>query len=127
MCGIAGSTASQRSVLETMRGRLVHRGPDDQGLWQEEEGSIGFAHTRLAVIDLSAAAAQPMISDCGRYVLAYNGEIYNYRELRAELEAEGQSFRSQSDTEVLLCLLRRDGAAMLHSRKLRSFDEPPFR
>ena len=113
MCGIAGSTASQRGVLETMRGRLVHRGPDDQGLWQEEEGSIGFAHTRLAVIDLSAAAAQPMISDCGRYVLAYNGEIYNYRELRAELEAEGQSFRSQSDTEVLLCLLRRDGAEAL--------------
>ena len=110
MCGIAGSTASQRGVLETMRRRLAHRGPDDDGLWQEEEGKIGFAHTRLAVIDLSTAAAQPMVSDCGRYVLVYNGEIYNYRELRAELEAEGESFRSQSDTEVLLRLLRRDGA-----------------
>ncbi len=113
MCGIAGSTASQRDVLETMRHRLAHRGPDDQGLWQEEEGRVGFAHTRLAVIDLSAAAAQPMVSDCGRYRLVYNGEIYNYRELRAELEADGQIFRSQSDTEVLLCLLRRDGAEAL--------------
>ena len=113
MCGIAGSTASQKGVLEAMRQRLAHRGPDGKGLWQEEEGRIGFAHTRLAVIDLSAAAAQPMFSDCGRYVLVYNGEIYNYRELRAELEAEGESFRSQSDTEVLLCLLRRDGAEAL--------------
>ncbi|MDP6572804.1 MAG: asparagine synthase (glutamine-hydrolyzing) [Rhodospirillales bacterium] len=113
MCGIAGSTASQRDVLETMRRRLAHRGPDDEGLWQEEEGRVGFAHTRLAVIDLSGAAAQPMVSDCGRYRLVYNGEIYNYRELRAELEADGQIFRSQSDTEVLLCLLRRDGAEAL--------------
>lgn len=113
MCGIAGSTASETAVLTAMGARLRHRGPDADGLWQEAEGGMGLAHTRLAVIDLTPGGAQPMISDCGRYVLCYNGEIYNYKDLRADLEASGESFRTQSDTEVLLRLLRRDGEAGL--------------
>ena len=100
-------------MLALMRERLGHRGPDGSGTWRDEASGIGFAHTRLAVIDLSTAAAQPMISDCGRCVLVQNGEIYNYRELRSALEAEGDRFRSASDTEVLLNLLRRHGTAGL--------------
>lgn len=113
MCGIAGSTRSTRQVLEAMRDRLRHRGPDGSGLWQEAEGGMGLVHTRLAVIDLSPGGAQPMQSDCGRYVIAFNGEIYNFKELRSELEAKGESFRSHSDTEVLLALLRREGEAAI--------------
>ena len=114
MCGLAGSTAASRADIEAMSRRLAHRGPDDDGVWQDENSPIGLAHRRLAVIDLSPAAAQPMVSDCGRFVLSYNGEIYNYRTLRSELEAIGERFRSNSDTEVLLALLRRDGADALH-------------
>ena len=101
------------AVLTRMRDRLRHRGPDGTGLWQDDECGPGLAHTRLAVIDLSPAAAQPMTSDCGRYVISYNGEIYNYRDLRDQLEAKGERFRSLSDTEVLLALLRRDGTGAL--------------
>ena len=113
MCGIAGSTTADPSVLEEMRDRLRHRGPDGLGLWREDEGGFGLAHTRLAVIDLSDAAAQPMVSDCGRFVIVHNGEIYNYRDLRTQLEAKGERFRTASDTEVLLALLRREGVAAL--------------
>lgn len=107
MCGIAGGTRIEAATLGVMRERLAHRGPDGKGVWRE--GGVGLAHTRLAVIDLSPGGAQPMASDCGRCVLTYNGEIYNYRELRAELEAAGDCFRSTSDAEVLLNLLRRYG------------------
>ena len=110
MCGIAGSTRSTPEFLAQSKIRLRHRGPDTDGQWVEREGGLGFAHTRLEVIDLGDGGAQPMVSDCGRYVLVYNGEVYNYRELRAELEAQGDRFRSSSDTEVLLNLLRRSGA-----------------
>ncbi len=113
MCGIAGSTTASAAVLAGMRDRMRHRGPDGTGLWQDDEGGPGLAHTRLAVIDPGPAAAQPMTSDCGRYVLSYNGEIYNYRDLRDQLEAKGERFRSASDTEVLLVLLRREGMRAL--------------
>ena len=113
MCGIAGTTEPSLAVLETMAARLAHRGPDAGGTWRDAEGGCGLAHRRLAIIDLSPGGAQPMHSACGRYVLTYNGELYNYRTLRAELEAAGECFASQSDTEVLLTLLRRDGAAAL--------------
>ncbi len=113
MCGIAGTTGSTTDRLWEMAGYLGHRGPDDRGIWQDKSGGPGLAHTRLAVIDLSPAGHQPMVSPCGRYVIAYNGEIYNYRSLRRDLESIGEVFRSSSDTEVLLTLLRREGIAAL--------------
>jgi asparagine synthase (glutamine-hydrolysing) len=105
MCGIAGlinlkGEPASPDILKRMTDAIAHRGPDGEGQWVE--GNIGLGHRRLAVIDLSPAAAQPMVSADQRFVLSYNGEIYNYRELRAELEAEGARFRSQSDSEVLL-------------------------
>jgi asparagine synthase (glutamine-hydrolysing) len=111
MCGIAGSTIPDRAVVAAMTGRLGHRGPDADGLWVGAGCALG--HTRLAIIDLSPGGAQPMASPCGRWVLAFNGEIYNYRELRAGLEAAGETFASASDTEVLLRLLMREGLAVL--------------
>lgn len=113
MCGIAGSTRGDPAILEKMAARLHHRGPNGQGIWRDPDGGVGLVHTRLAVIDLTSGGAQPMVSEDGRYVLSFNGEIYNYRELRRELEAKGESFRSASDTEVLLTLLRRDGEGAL--------------
>jgi asparagine synthase (glutamine-hydrolysing) len=111
MCGFAGTTKITPHVLEEFAKHLAHRGPDDRGIWCE--GDLGLAHTRLAIIDLSPGGHQPMVSACGRWVISYNGEIYNYQRLRAELEARGETFRSTSDTEVLLTLLARDGTAAL--------------
>lgn len=113
MCGIAGTTRPEPGLLDSFIARLSHRGPDSSGTWTDDAGRVGFAHTRLAIIDLSEGGHQPMRSSCGRHALTYNGEIYNYRALRAELEAKGETFRSESDTEVLLRLLMRDGEAAL--------------
>lgn len=113
MCGVAGLVNLNGDpvspyILKTMTDAIAHRGPDGEGQWVE--GNVGLGHRRLAVIDLSPAASQPMLSVDQRFVLIYNGEIYNYRELRGELEAEGVCFRSQSDTEVLLNALIQWGA-----------------
>ncbi|MGY8990982.1 MAG: asparagine synthase (glutamine-hydrolyzing) [Rhodospirillales bacterium] len=113
MCGIAGSTQTNQQALVAMQSELVHRGPDGGGLWLDDASGTGLSHTRLKVIDLSDDAAQPMTSENGRYVLTFNGEIYNFKELRRDLEKAGASFRSNSDTEVLLELLARDGTAAL--------------
>lgn len=113
MCGIAGSTAANRPLLEAMTAKLAHRGPDGRGIWLDRDRPLGLAHARLAVIDLSPGGAQPMSSACGRWTIAFNGEIYNYRDLRIELAAEGAEFRSDSDTEVLLTLLARRGTTAL--------------
>ena len=113
MCGIAGvitPTASfDPALAESMAGRLRHRGPDDAGSWRSDfrladgrELSVGLGHARLSIIDLSRRSRQPMASGDGRAVVLLNGEIYNYRELRHELEERGRSFRTRSDTEVLL-------------------------
>ncbi|MBR9972754.1 asparagine synthase (glutamine-hydrolyzing) [Magnetospirillum sulfuroxidans] len=112
MCGIAGSTRATPDLLRRMAMVMAHRGPDAQDLWCED--GVGLAHARLAIIDLSPGGAQPMHSACGRWVIAFNGEIYNHAALRAELEAVGEMFVSASDTEVLLRLLMRDGRACLH-------------
>jgi asparagine synthase (glutamine-hydrolysing) len=89
---------------------LRHRGPDGQGVWLDASAGIGMAHRRLAIVELSDAGAQPMLSHCGRYVLSFNGEIYNYLALRRELEAFGNvEWRGHSDTEVLLCAIGRWG------------------
>ena len=116
MCGFAGVVLNDASVpsLERVIGMahaVAHRGPDHQAAWVNS--SIGLAHARLSIIDLSPSGHQPMISASGRTAIAFNGEIYNYRELRAELMSLGVSFRSQSDTEVLLEGLERFGAALL--------------
>lgn len=94
---------------------LAHRGPDDSGIFTQPDLGIGLGHRRLSILDPSPMAHQPMVSDDGQVVLVFNGEIYNFRELRTRLEASGCSFRSDSDTEVLLRLYLRDGEAMLAS------------
>ncbi len=108
MCGIAGlydsasSPDKLRENLAHMTGSLAHRGPDSDGLWLDPQGGLGLGHRRLAIIDLSEKGAQPMASPGGRYMIVFNGEIYNYIDIRRELEQEGQRFISHSDTEVLL-------------------------
>lgn len=105
MCGIAGlihldgAPVSPR-VLKQMTDAIAHRGPDGEGHWID--GNVGFGHRRLAIIDLSPAGHQPMASADDRYLLVYNGEVYNFRELRTELEARGFRFRSATDSEVVL-------------------------
>jgi asparagine synthase (glutamine-hydrolysing) len=116
MCGIAGivelgGDAISPPILQRMTDAIAHRGPDGEGHWIE--GPVGFGHRRLAIIDLSPGGHQPMISADHRYVISYNGEIYNFRELRAELQAAGYWFRSHSDTEVLLHALAHWGTDAL--------------
>jgi asparagine synthase (glutamine-hydrolysing) len=113
MCGICGyiGTRINDSVLRLMIESLNHRGPDGSGSWINEISALG--HTRLAIIDLSQAASQPMSTSDGRYVVVFNGEIYNYRELRAELQQAGETFQSASDTEVLLLGYRKWGKQVL--------------
>lgn len=114
MCGIFGFSGSWcRQALEVGQANLRHRGPDDRGIFYDAEAHVGLAHTRLAILDLSVAGHQPMFRDDGRYVLVFNGEIYNHAELRAERQALGEQFHSHSDTEVLLRLWQAEGAAML--------------
>jgi len=96
-----------------MAAAVAHRGPDDAGEWHSPDGKVGLAHRRLSIIDLSPLGHQPMVDASGAAVIVFNGEIYNFRELRAELEAKGHRFRSHSDTEVLLVLYRARGEAML--------------
>jgi asparagine synthase (glutamine-hydrolysing) len=115
VCGIAGvleprresAQPALRGAVERMTETLRHRGPDDEGVWVEP--GIGLASRRLAVIDLSREGHQPMASASGRYVLAFNGEIYNFRALRADLEGQGHRFRGHSDTEVLLAAIEEWG------------------
>jgi asparagine synthase (glutamine-hydrolysing) len=120
MCGIAGILSRDGSpveerLLRAMSEAVAHRGPDGDGIWIAEDGQVGLAHRRLSIIDLSSAAAQPMAGADGRFVITYNGEIYNHRELRRELEAAGvRDWRTDhSDTEVILAAWARWGTACL--------------
>lgn len=113
MCGIVGFWAestgeSNREIVCSMMERLDHRGPDDEGFWLDKNTGLAMAHKRLSIIDLSSAGHQPMISPCGRYVLTYNGEIYNHHELRDELDKHNCNiqWRGHSDTETLLAVLQ---------------------
>ena len=124
MCGLAAIFAFgpnappvARTELMAMREAMKRRGPDGAGLWLSADGRVGLAHRRLAIIDLSPAAAQPMAftrpgETEARTHVSYNGEIYNFRALRRELEDHGHVFKTQSDTEVLLHLYDRYGTAM---------------
>lgn len=106
MCGIAGvvlpEPAAQWASLEAMRDSLSHRGPDDAGTWWSTDRRVGLAHRRLSIIDLSPNGHQPMLDTAGEFVLSFNGEIYNYQQLRAELEQLGHRFRTATDSEVIL-------------------------
>ena len=119
MCGIAGIFAYQTAAsnvdvreLDAIGSHMSSRGPDGSGTWLASDQRVGLAHRRLSILDLSDRAAQPMASDDGRLLLVFNGEIYNYPELRAELERDGTRFRTSSDSEVLLHLYCRFGADM---------------
>ncbi len=121
MCGLVGFVGFGRRQphgLERLLARLAHRGPDDSGLFESDDGRVVLGHARLSIIDLSALGHQPMASEDGRYVIVFNGEIYNHREIRLDLASRGVRFVSDSDTEVLLaayqvwgqdCLARLNG------------------
>ena len=117
MCGIAGrinfrsAAPVDAAVLGRMCALIAHRGPDGQDVWLEGPAALG--HRRLAIIDLSDGGRQPMASADGRLRITFNGEIYNFRELRADLERRGHHFRSQSDTEVILAAYQEFGASCL--------------
>src|SRR5262249_5713988 len=102
----------REEILKT-REAMTARGPDDAGLWISDDGRVGLASRRLAILGLSKAGAQPMAAADGGVQLVMNGEIYNFRQLRAGLEAEGVRFRSGSDTEVVLALYLRHGHGFL--------------
>ena len=110
MCGLAGlirptpDTGADRlsALARAMGDAMLHRGPDDSGIWVDEQAGVALAHRRLSILDLSPLGHQPMASADHRYVIAYNGEIYNFAELREVLVARGHGFRGHSDTEVLL-------------------------
>src|SRR6516162_3979412 len=124
MCGIAGAFSFDTyagpvnpaavSALNTLQRR---RGPDGEGLWSSTDGRVVFGHRRLAIIDTGPSGTQPMSDATGRWTITFNGEIYNYRSLRDELERAGCIFLTNSDTEVLINAIDRWGEAGL--RKLR--------
>jgi asparagine synthase (glutamine-hydrolysing) len=113
MCGIVGVISRkgnvERELLIAMRDTMVHRGPDSEGLWLSPDARIGLAHRRLAIVDLSPLGHQPMVDQETGCVLIFNGEIYNYRELRQKLMQNGHTFRGESDTEVLLAAYKQWG------------------
>jgi len=116
MCGIAGfvqfrpaEAADLQNRARRMADALAHRGPDDAGYWADPDAGVGLGFRRLSIIDLSPAGHQPMCSESGRYVIVFNGEVYNFAELRAELEALGHRFRGHSDTEVMLASIEQWG------------------
>ena len=106
MCGLTGfmdlSCGTPDAQLQTIAARmaqtLLHRGPDDGGVWTDEDSGVALAQRRLSIVDLSPEGHQPMLSACGRYVVVFNGEIYNFQALRDELAALGHTFRGHSDT-----------------------------
>ena len=117
MCGIAGffgppgarPIEEMRSITKRMTDAMIHRGPDDDGIWADSDTGVALGHRRLSILDLSPLGHQPMASADGRYVMVFNGEIYNFQELRAELEPHGHTWRGHSDTEIMLAAFRQWG------------------
>lgn len=120
MCGIGGFFSLQTrpadpvDLLFRMAESMRNRGPDGQGCWTSDDAQVGFAHRRLAILDPTSASDQPMHSADGRLTIVFNGEIYNFRELRLSLQKQGHVFRTSGDTEVLLHLYARHGDEMVH-------------
>ncbi|MDA2921459.1 asparagine synthetase B, partial [Desulfobacterota bacterium AH_259_B03_O07] len=118
MCGIVGfysdNNSIDESVLKSMRDALSHRGPDDAGLYIEKEHNVGLAHRRLSILDLSSQGHQPMSNDDGSIWITYNGEVYNFKEIREELEKKSYAFKSNSDTEVLVKAYEEWGIDCVH-------------
>ena len=121
MCGIAGAVFFDKpkdqklieSIIKKMCDQMHRRGPDNKSFWFDKNNNIGLGHNRLAIIDLSKQANQPMVSKCKRYIVVFNGEIYNYKSLKNDLIMSGDSFNTDSDTEVLLKLYIKEGPNML--------------
>ena len=113
MCGISGIISKDKIDINYLREisyKINHRGPDNQGFWQSDNKRIAFAHNRLTIIDLSNLANQPMISNNGRYILSYNGEIYNFKKLKDQLSQNKKiSWKTNCDTEVLLEMIANFG------------------
>ena len=111
MCAIAGFSSNklvagqQVAATAAALGVMRHRGPDDTGIWKSDAENLVLGHNRLSVLDLSSAGHQPMVSQDSRYVITFNGEIYNFRDLRKQLEAKGAHFLGHSDTEILLAAI----------------------
>jgi asparagine synthase (glutamine-hydrolysing) len=126
MCGIAGLMGTQKASFSEEHVRLMihelqHRGPDDYGFWQDEKHSVAFGHRRLAIVELSPAGHQPMQSASGRYVIAFNGEIYNHLELRDALKRPDSEWRGHSDTETLLAAFEAWGIEVALSKTVGMF------
>jgi asparagine synthase (glutamine-hydrolysing) len=127
MCGIAGllgwRSDDPQAAVESMTAALRHRGPDDHGHWIDAELNVALGHRRLSILDLSAQGHQPMLSRSGRFVMAYNGEIYNFQDLRSDIEAAagGWSWRGHSDTEVLLAAMETWGVRSAIERTVGMF------
>jgi len=131
MCGLTGfmdlSCGTPDAQLQTIAARmaqtLLHRGPDDGGVWTDEDSGVALAQRRLSIVDLSPEGHQPMLSACGRYVVVFNGEIYNFQALRDELAALGHTFRGHSDTEIMLAAFAEWGvrAALPHFNGMFAF------
>lgn len=129
MCGFTGfvdltDESDERALLSNvtlMTQKLVHRGPDSEGFWQDATVGIALGHRRLSIVDLSSGGHQPMVSHSGRYVIAYNGEIYNFKKIRARLQKSGVYFESDSDTEVLLSAIEYWGLAKALAESIGMF------
>src|SRR3989338_124653 len=113
MCGIIGILGKlpEKNIVEQARDTMVHRGPDDAGIYYNLQAGIALGQRRLSIIDLSSAGHQPMISNDGRYIIVFNGEIYNYQEIKKELN--NYQFKTESDTEVLLAAFIKWGSGCL--------------
>src|SRR5918999_533147 len=129
MCGISGvcnarpaaNREAMSAVATAMADAIAHRGPDDSGTWVDPDAGVAFGFRRLSIIDLSELGHQPMASGSGRYVLVFNGEIYNFQQIRRELTACGHSFRGHSDTEVLLAAMEQWGLSGAVQRTVGMF------
>src|SRR6266545_5015389 len=128
MCGLAGFFSSRarteaelRDVACGMIAPILHRGPDDHGVWTDASAGVALGFRRLAILDLSALGHQPMRSASGRFTIIFNGEVYNHAELRRELEAAGHRFRGHSDTETMLAAYEQWGVQRATRRFIGMF------